>query len=282
MSMFSGSGLGIMQGRLLPALNGRLQGFPADNWREEFDLAARMNLINIEWIYEEENESLNPLVNGRIEEIREAMDSTGVRVPSVCADYFMDRPWIRAGTWDRLELSRKLVRLVEAAASLGSGCVDLPFLDSSSLGEGIEFGEVLEFVEPALEVALAYEVLVCLETDLDPASVRSLLESLDHPAVAVCYDTGNSASLGHDMRQEFAVYGSRICSVHIKDRLLNGGTVPLGTGATNFEALFGQLENVSYRGPLILQAAREDDSLEAARRSIEFVHKYVTPGGLRC
>ena len=41
-----------MQGRLLPALNGRLQGFPADNWREEFDLAARMNLINIEWIYE--------------------------------------------------------------------------------------------------------------------------------------------------------------------------------------------------------------------------------------
>ena len=103
MSMFAGSGLGIMQGRLLPALNGRIQGFPADNWREEFDLAARMNLINIEWIYEEENESLNPLVNGRIEEIREAMDSTGVRVPSVCADYFMDRPWIRAGTRDRLE-----------------------------------------------------------------------------------------------------------------------------------------------------------------------------------
>ncbi len=280
--MFPGSGLGIMQGRLLPALNGRLQGFPGDNWRQEFDLAARMSLINIEWIYEEENESLNPLVNGRIEEIREAIDSTGVRVPSVCADYFMDRPWIRAGRWDRLELSRKLVRLVEAAAALGSGCVDLPFLDSSSLGAEIQFGEVREFIEPALEVALAHAGLVCLETDLDPAGVRSLLESLDHAAVAVCYDTGNSASLGHDMNQEFAAYGSRIHSVHIKDRLRNGGTVPLGTGATDFEALFEQLENVSYRGPLILQAARGDDYLEAARRSIEFVHKYVTSGGLRC
>ena len=282
MSMFSDSGPGIMQGRLLPALNGRLQGFPGDNWRQEFDLAARMSLINIEWIYEEENESLNPLVNGRIEEIREAIDSTGVRVPSVCADYFMDRPWIRAGRWDRLELSRKLVRLVEAAAALGSGCVDLPFLDSSSLGAEIQFGEVREFIEPALEVALAHAGLVCLETDLDPAGVRSLLESLDHAAVAICYDTGNSASLGHDMNQEFAAYGSRIHSVHIKDRLRNGGTVPLGTGATDFEALFEQLENVSYRGPLILQAAREDDYLEAARRSIEFVNKYVTPGGLRC
>jgi L-ribulose-5-phosphate 3-epimerase len=271
-----------MQGRLVPSPEGRLQGFPADHWREEFDIAARMNLMNIEWIYDEENESRNPLVTERIEIIQEAIDSTGVGVPCVCADYFMDRPWIQAGKRDRLELSRKLIRLVEAAASIGAGYVDLPFLDNSSLGEGMWFAEVREFLEPALEVARTNAILVCLETDLDSARVQSLLESLDHPAAAVCYDSGNSASLGHDIEQEFSAYGERIGSVHIKDRVRGGGTVPLGVGDADFDALFEQLERVSYAGPLILQAARGHDYLKAVRRSIRFLNPYLTPEGLKC
>ena len=46
----------------------------------------------------------------------------------------------------------------------------------------------------------------------------------------VNYDSGNSASLGYRPRDEFAAYGSRVGSVHLKDRRLGAGTAPLGRG----------------------------------------------------
>jgi hexulose-6-phosphate isomerase len=72
----------------------------------------------------------------------------------------------------------------------------------------------------------------------------------------VNYDSGNSASLGYRPRDEFAAYGARVGSVHIKDRRRGGGTVPLGTGDTDFPALFDCLRAAGYRGDFILQAAR--------------------------
>ena len=49
------------------------------------------------------------------------------------------------------------------------------------------------------------------------------------------YDTGNSASLGWDVEEEFANYFDRIYNIHIKDRTLGGTTVDLGTGDVNFQ-----------------------------------------------
>ena len=37
--------------------------------------------------------------------------------------------------------------------------------------------------------------------------------------IKVNYDSGNSASLGYDPTDEFAAYGERVGSVHIKDRV---------------------------------------------------------------
>lgn len=273
--------IGIMQGRLLPPLEGRVQAFPASRWRDEFDLAARLGIRAIEWIYEEANESRNPLAT-RIAEIQEAVEATGVRVPAICADYFMDRPWVTADRRGRRDLSNKLAWLVECAASLGAVHIDLPFLERSSLREVKRFADVREFMQPAMDVAADRFVLVCLETDLDPATFRNLIEYLDHPAVAVCYDSGNSASLGHDLREEFEAYGDRIRTVHIKDRLLGGRSVPLGTGDADFGALFEQLKNVRYAGPLVLQPAREDDDVTAAMRSLAFVIERVNRASRPC
>jgi L-ribulose-5-phosphate 3-epimerase len=61
--------------------------------------------------------------------------------------------------------------------------------------------------------------------------------------------------------------------VHIKDRVRGGSTVPLGTGDTDFKALFGCLEAVAYRGDFVLQVARGEpgDEVPWARRNREFV-----------
>jgi len=93
---------------------------------------------------------------------------------------------------------------------------------------------------------------------------------LPHPRIKVNYDAGNSASLGYRPAEEFNAYGSRVGSVHLKDRRLGAGTVPLGEGDADFDELFGALSVVGYRADFILQVARgtEGDELEWARRNV--------------
>jgi hexulose-6-phosphate isomerase len=96
---------------------------------------------------------------------------------------------------------------------------------------------------------------------------------LTDPLLKVNYDSGNSSSLGYAPREEFAAYGERVGSVHIKDRLLGASTVPLGTGDADFPALAEGLKKVDYKGDFILQVARgaSEDEVAWARRNREFV-----------
>jgi hexulose-6-phosphate isomerase len=80
----------------------------------------------------------------------------------------------------------------------------------------------------------------------------------------VNYDSGNSAALGYLPDQEFGAYGNRIGSVHIKDRVQGGGTVPLGHGSTDFSAVFENLRRISYSGDFVLQTARGEPHQEVA------------------
>jgi len=98
-----------------------------------------------------------------------------------------------------------------------------------------------------------------------------------HPHVKVNYDSGNSASLGYRPFEEFAAYGRRVGSVHLKDRRLGAGTVPLGSGDTDFTAVFESLKAVRYSGDFILQAARgeTEGELELARKNVRVARQMI-------
>ena len=115
-----------------------------------------------------------------------------------------------------------------------------------------------------------------LETSLGPAEFARLLDGVPNPNLKVNYDSGNSASLGYAPADEFAAYGDRIGSVHIKDRVLNGGTVPLGTGDTDFPALFSGLEKIRYQGDFTLQVARgiPGDEVAWAKQNVAWVRAH--------
>jgi hexulose-6-phosphate isomerase len=84
--------------------------------------------------------------------------------------------------------------------------------------------------------------------------------------------------LGYDAAEEFAAYGDRVGSVHIKDRLRGGGSVPLGTGSADFPVLFDALDRVGYGGLYTLQAARgvDGDEVEWARSNRTFVLRHLS------
>jgi len=247
----------VMQGRLVPPEGGRFQSFPRLRWRDEFALAAAAGLNAIEWIYDSFGEDMNPLASDAgIDEMRQLSITSGVVVRSLCADYFMDRPFLRASVAERTGLTRKMEWLLSRCGLIGITRVVVPFVDHSRIESEQECKDVVAIISELIASAKVNQVELHLETALAPRSFAALLDRCTDSLVRVNYDTGNSASLGYSVGEEFAAYGHRIGSVHIKDRVLGGGTVPLGIGNADFKSVFNGLTMLGYQGDYVLQVAR--------------------------
>lgn len=252
-----------MQGRLVPPEEGRFQSFPRRDWRSEFSLAAEAELNGIEWIFDTYGEDVNPLANNAgIAEMLSLSQQAGITVRSLCADYFMDQPFLRTGELQRQALIEKMRWLLSRCKLAGIRRVVMPFVDNSSIQNADEEKEVISILQSILPAAEVNEVELHLETSLAAEPFAHLLERCDHPLVRVNYDSGNSASLGYVVSDEFAAYGDRIGSVHIKDRRLRGGTVPLGTGHADLPSMFRGLAGLKYQGDFVLQIARSEPGQE--------------------
>jgi hexulose-6-phosphate isomerase len=267
--------IGVMQGRLLPRIDGKIQAFPWNNWPSEFATARDVGFDSIEFIFEGPEIARHPLMtaDGR-ESISAAIRDTGVRVGSICADYFMDEPLFRGSVAEREQRRDVLADLIGAAADVGASFVEIPCVDRSSLRSESERSDLVDAVSVVLPVAVENNVGILLETDLPPREFRTLLDRWGHPLVGANFDSGNSASLGYEPREEIATLGDTIRNVHIKDRLLGGTTVPLGTGAARFDDVFAGLAGIGYSGSLILQTARDEDDVGAATRYLEMVREW--------
>jgi hexulose-6-phosphate isomerase len=274
--------IAVMQGRLVPPWNGHFQSFPVGRWRDEFPLAAAAGLDAIEWIYDTVSENDNPIGSDEgLAEVRGLCEKCSVAVVSVCADYFMESPLARGEAKELEERFQRLRWLLERCEAAGIQRVVLPFVDNSRIENEDDEARVVEVLRRALEHAEKAGVELHLETSLDPQGFRSLLTKLPHPLLKVNYDSGNSSSLGYDPREEVAAYGDRIGSVHIKDRVRGGGTVPLGTGNADIPLLLTELFRVGYKGDFVMQIARGEAGKEAAwiRQNRELVCGYLQTAG---
>jgi len=270
--------LGIMQGRLLPPMEGRFQSFPRGRWAEEFPNAAAAGLGAIEWIYDSYGVGANPIENDPgIESVLELSRIHKVAVRSICADYFMDFTFVRATDFERTERIENLVWLLGQARRLGVTRIVLPFVDNSALRDDDDRAAAIDTLQRALPSAETAGIELHLETSLAPEEFAALLARIPHPLVKANYDSGNSSSLGYRPAEEFAAYGDRLGSVHIKDRVLHGGTMPLGQGDADLDAVFAGLRRLNYSGDFILQVARATpgDEVAWARQNRVYVERYL-------
>jgi len=269
--------VGIMQGRLVPPTDKRIQCFPRQDWADEFELGPKAGIDSIEWIYDFYAADVNPIATeAGIVQMKALIQKTGVQVLSICADYFMERPLVRASAGEMAERLAMMDWLLGRGHLLGINRMVVPFVDASRIDTDAEFDNVSETLKHILLMAEKTGIEIHLETSLPPARFASLLERLPHPLLKANYDSGNSSSLGYKPREEFAAYGKRVGSVHIKDRLLGGGTVAPGTGNADFPALAESLYMVAYSGDFILQVARgvSGDEVNWIRQNRAFVLKY--------
>jgi len=245
-----------MQGRLSAQTDRGYQSFPWESWEREFELATTRSFEHIEWVLDSWQVSENPILT-QTNVVSELTLESDVKVISVCADYLMDTPLdiSEANSWTLLG------KLAVAMQDLGSGWLVIPCVDQSSLRPQSSLDRFMKAADRISHELNGTGIRVTLETDLGPQEFSSLLAELDPEVFWVNYDIGNSAALGYGYDEEFDAYGDRISLVHIKDRILEGGSVVLGEGDANIPEVIERLRDMKFNGPVTMQAFRDVEGL---------------------
>lgn len=271
--------IGILQGRLTPPKGRGIQFFPAENWEQEFFDAREVGIKKIVFLFDLADYETNPVwtPEGRIR-IKELIRETGVVVSYIGADFFMRQPFYRVSEESRRQNVKILEKLLDYAKELGAEGVEVPLLGNSSLETTEEKMVFVSALAGPLRRAEELGVNIAFEAELPPERFTSLLKELASPRVKVVYDTGNSAALGYNQHQEIVALRDYLSHLHVKDRVLGGSTVPLGTGNAKFDDIFRALKEIDFSGDFILQAARgeENKESETIRHQKQFVERYIT------
>lgn len=261
--------IGFMQGRLSPLIDGRIQSFPWSCWQEEFPVASRHGFRLMEWTLDQDRLYENPLLTPAGQaEIRALCQRHGLAIPSLTSDCFMQMPFWKAQSGERETLQRDFLAIAEACAAVGISMIVVPLVDNGRLDNADQEDILVTFLQSHATFLAEHDLQVIFESDFGPAELARFIGHLDPALFGINYDIGNSAALGFNPVDEFAAYGRRIVNIHVKDRMLGGTTVPLGTGSADFESVFTLLKRVNYTGNHILQTARatDDDHAGALRR----------------
>lgn len=260
--------IGFMQGRLSPLIDGRIQCFPWPYWREEFPQAQQLGIRLMEWTLDQDRLYENPLLTTQGQaEIRALCGKHGLAIPSLTGDCFMQASFWKATGAERAALERDFLAVARACAAVGITMMVVPLVDNGRLENPEQEDTLIAFLEKQTGFLAEHGLQVVFESDFRPAELARFIARLDPALFGINYDIGNSAALGFDPAAEIAAYGARIVNVHVKDRLLGGTTVPLGTGNADFETVFAQLARAGYRGNCIMQTARAADGDHAAALS---------------
>lgn len=257
--------IGFMQGRLSPMRNGRIQSFPWNHWQQEFQIAARLGFGLMEWTLDQESLYENPLLTAAGQAaIKDACQRYDLTIQSLTCDCFMQSPFWKVAADERETLQQDFLAVAQACATVGIEMMVVPLVDNGSLKNAEQEDGLVSFLQTLSKWLVGRRLVVVFESDFGPEELARFIGRLDRDCFGINYDIGNSAALGFDPTQEISMYGSRILNVHIKDRLLGGTTVPLGTGNADFDAVFAALAKIGYRGKYILQTARAADDDHAA------------------
>lgn len=264
--------IGIVQGRLVPPVNGRIQAFPTRNWEAEFPLVRAAGFDGLEWVFHGEE---NPLwsAEGR-RRIRELTALHRIEIPSVSGDYLMFNPILGKTKTKSISV---LKRLIVLCGEMDIPRINVPLEDQSELKNPVDVADALESLRQCLPLAKKHGIILTTESSLAPLNFLAFMKRVNHPNFKVNYDLGNSCACGYPTDFALRLLKKYLFSIHIKDRKeLYGTTVPLGTGDTDFTSNFATLKEIGYKGYYIIQGARGKNDVETAKTYLDFVRHLLT------
>ena len=271
--------IGFMQGRLCERVDGKIQAFPWRDWESEFPAAAAIDLHLMEWTLDQEWLHENPLMTtAGQEKIRTLCQHHDLAIPSLTGDCFMQAPFWKVDGQVRADLQADFLAIGRACATVGIRMMVVPLVDNGRLESDEQENVLVDFLLAQHSFLSQHNLQVIFESDFIPTELARFIARLPGERFGVNYDIGNSAALGFNPLEEFDAYGARVVNVHVKDRILHGATVPLGTGNADFECVFGLLARQGYQGNVIMQTARarEGEHHIVLARSRDLVQGWMT------
>ncbi len=111
--------------------------------------------------------------------------------------------------------------------------------------------------------------------------LRDVLNDIDRPNVYANFDPGNMILYGAgDPVAAVHTLGSRIGHIHVKDAIASdkpgidwGKEVAPGDGQVNWRAFLDALDEIGYRGPLVIEREAGPDRIGDVARAIETLRK---------
>ena len=269
--------IGVMQGRLTPMIDKKIQSFPKKNWYKEFRLAKKLSLKYIEWTLDYKDIFLNPIfVKSDIKKISFLKKKYSVKIISLTGDCFMQKPFWKVKK--SIKLIEDFKKIIKACGVLKIKYIVIPIVDKGKIQTKSQEIKLINELNKLNNFLKANRVNILFESDYNPKLLSKFINKLDKSIYGINYDVGNSAGLDYDIDKEFEYYGERIKNIHIKDRQIKGNTVRLGMGNANFKKLFINIKKFNYKGSLILQTARaanKNNDVKEIQTNLRFIRSYI-------
>ena len=195
-----------------------------------------------------------------------AAEKHGIAIPSIAMGVLNQVPLKsdeRAAGWLR--------DTIDVAHNLGAKRMLLAFFGAGELDRTDEKGistvvEILKREAPHAEDA---GVILGLESYLSAEDNMRILERVSAESVRVYYDLRNSADKGRDAPAEIRALGDRICQVHLK----NGKNLLSEPDNVDFPACAQALQDIGYRGWLVLETSSPNGLLEDTRANMDYARR---------
>lgn len=265
----------LVQGRALPQSD-TMQSFPY-NWEEEIPLIKQIGFSGIEWIYDKKSQNYNPITTKQGQEkIKEITTKYNVKLENIVLDWFMEYPLLSNDILSIDKKCEKLELLIQQSVDAGFKRIIFPILEKNSIRTKIDkFEKIMK--EKIVKLLDEFNIEFHLETDLPAEKEYQLKENINHDKIFICYDMGNSTSFGYDPTDTIEKLKNYIGSVHIKDRMLNGCSVPLGEGNVEFLEVFKKLSEINFNGQYAFQIFRNKDSDNqlVLKKGLRFINNII-------
>ena len=260
------------------------KALPADlSWPERLEQAREAGYDFIEISIDESDERLSRLDWDSQEKrkLREAVDETGVFIPTMCLSGHQRYPI--GSTYPEIqkkgmEIMDKAIRF---ASETGIRIVELAGYDSWYDEPSTEetAANFLRNLETSIKWASRLGVHLAIE-NIGVEFMNSLekvMRYVNHfrtPYLMAYADIGNLYAANKDIHREFALAGGHIVAIHIKDTVEGViRRIPYGQGTVDFLTAFRVIRDSCFTGPVVAEMWAEisENPIEEAAAAKRFI-----------
>lgn len=259
--------IGIMQGRVCPAKEDKLQIFPLD-WEKELSLIKKLGFEYIE-LLDDKAGKLRALLETNRSLFLDRIEQSGIKFLSVCMDSLCDYSLID----DKPLFLSKVDQMISFSKGMSNICLVIPFFEQNKLDEKC-LGRALSILEEYMTQFEDDDMSFALEIDLDAEVLYEQFNSIRSTNLGVCYDLGNNIDQSRNIYNEIKLLAHYINHVHVKDKK-DGENIPLRENSNQLREGFTVLREIGYRGLYVLETAISPNPLLQAERNLRIVKDYM-------